>query len=122
MSNEAYDAGATVVDATKVDLRLPQAPQPIWFRSSHVRCGEVVLDIRRYFGEGAIYDGNSIIPKYGVFIVLASGLVSRDDFVGIESIFRIHGTESQVFQYCPIERKFIGRPKEWFISERIEKV
>lgn len=115
-----FDAGATVVDASKVDLRLPQAPQPTFYSGLNV---EVIDAIHKLIGEGEIaIAAAALMPKYCVFVVRDNGLVRNYDWHYIKRCFEQHGSEACVFQYCLIEHRFIGRARDWFVDERIEKI
>lgn len=120
MSNDAYDAGATIVDPSKVDLRLPQTPQPTYYSGDNV---EVIDAIHKLIGEGEIAVGAAaLVPKYCVFVIRDNGRVSLYDWSHINRCFAQNGSEACVFQYCLIEHRFIGRARDWFVDERIEKI
>lgn len=123
-NTNAFDAGATIVDASKVDLRLPQAPPPIFYRPC-LRSGvdeEVREQIRRFIGEGDIIEvaDQDVFPKYCIFVQVAGQVQYADFTQGIERCFRKHGTEACVFEYCPIQKQFIGRAHDYFVTARIQ--
>lgn len=118
MNSEQFDIGERIVQ--EVDLRLPQAPQPVYYSGCNV---EVIEAVHKLIGEGEIAVGAAaLVPKYCVFVVRDDGRVRDYDWNHLKRCFAQHGSEAQVFQYCLIEHRFIGRARDWFVDERIEKI